>query len=264
MSTSANSKAVTLKDKLSRLTYRQAVNLLKPHGEEYLRQGGLLEINLDEDVELNEHEFHLRLPSATVSIRLSDQHQQRLMFECSCQQSRYEHMGAALALILEEKTPLGLAKAPDEPNIIADMSEEELVELALEERRERAEKESMRVQSQQPKTLWTDYLVTNRRSGKTYRVALRGWQRYESYCSCPDYRKNTLGTCKHIMHVSQKIKKRFPLAVRNKPFEQKELALHLAYNSTLELRWLLPKKLRPEVLKVLGVQKEHPIHNPSS
>jgi len=56
------------------------------------------------------------------------------------------------------------------------------------------------------------------------------------------------------MHVSEKVKKRFPKSVRNRPFIQKELALHLAYSDTLELRWLLPKKLRQEVTKILGKQ----------
>ena len=52
---------------------------------------------------------------------------------------------------------------------------------------------------------WTDYMVTNRLSGKTYRVALRGLEPGESYCSCPDFRTNTLGTCKHVLHVSTKV-----------------------------------------------------------
>ena len=43
----------------------------------------------------------------------------------------------------------------------------------------------------------------------TYRVALRGWERGESYCSCPDFRKNTLGTCKHILHVLEKVPRSF-------------------------------------------------------
>ena len=48
-----------------------------------------------------------------------------------------------------------------------------------------------------------------RSSGKTYRVALRGWKRGDSYCTCPDFRKNTLGTCKHILYALGEVKKRF-------------------------------------------------------
>jgi len=39
-------------------------------------------------------------------------------------------------------------------------------------------------------TPWTDYEVTSATSGKSYRVALRGMLRGQSYCSCPDFRKN--------------------------------------------------------------------------
>ena len=48
---------------------------------------------------------------------------------------------------------------------------------------------------------WTDYVVRNHLSGKTYRVALRGLEPGDSYCSCPDFRTNTLGTCKHVLRV---------------------------------------------------------------
>ena len=40
-------------------------------------------------------------------------------------------------------------------------------------------------------------------------MALRGLERGESYCSCPDFRTNTLGTCKHVLHVLAKVKRRF-------------------------------------------------------
>jgi len=33
------------------------------------------------------------------------------------------------------------------------------------------------LESMDPNELWTDYAVTNNYSGKTYRVALRGWER---------------------------------------------------------------------------------------
>ena len=58
---------------------------------------------------------------------------------------------------------------------------------ALAEREERAGTEKMRLTSLAPQEMWTDYTVTNAASGKSYRVALRGWRPGESYCSCPDF-----------------------------------------------------------------------------
>jgi hypothetical protein len=99
--------------------------------------------------------------------------------------------------------------------------------------------------------LWTDYAVTNNHSGKTYRVALRGWERGNSYCSCPDFRKNTLGTCKHILFVVEGVKKKFSPKVRNTPYLPDKLAVHVLYGEEMELRLLVPPNLDPRILKVL-------------
>src|SRR5690606_31142685 len=112
-----------------------------------------------------------------------------------------------------EKLTLGLAAAPPERVPIERLSEEALIAEALAQREERARSEKMRLVSTDPAKLWTDYTVTNAESGKSYRVALRGWERGESYCSCPDFRKNTLGTCKHILHALEKLRRRFPAEV---------------------------------------------------
>ena len=65
----------------------------------------------------------------------------------------------------------------------------------------------------------------------------------ESYCSCPDFRKNTLGTCKHILHALEKVRRRFPDSVRIRLYRQRDIAVHLSYGTVLELRLLLPNRL---------------------
>jgi superfamily II DNA or RNA helicase len=56
--------------------------------------------------------------------------------------------------------------------------------------------------------VFSDYLVTNPASRRTYRVALRGEEPGVSYCSCPDYATNLLGTCKHVEFVLASLRKR--------------------------------------------------------
>src|SRR5712692_8129259 len=46
--------------------------------------------------------------------------------------------------------------------------------------------------------VFSDFHVTNPENKNTYRVAIRGIQLGENYCSCPDFTTNALGTCKHI------------------------------------------------------------------
>ncbi|MCK4661163.1 MAG: DEAD/DEAH box helicase [Phycisphaerae bacterium] len=236
-------RELTLKDRLSRLTYLQACKLLGADGESLIREGGKHEIDIDEQVHLGGDLFRLRLPDAVVTITLMAQAKQRLHWNCTQCQTACAHVGAALSLILEEKMALGLAAPPPERIPVESLSEEELVSEAIRQRQERASTEKMIIRSTNPKTLWTDYLVTNAESGKSYRVALRGWEPGQSYCSCPDFRKNTLGLCKHILNVQRKVKSRFPAAVCNSPYQQTQVAVYLHYGKETELRLLLPPEL---------------------
>jgi hypothetical protein len=132
----------------------------------------------------------------------------RLHWHCDQCETACEHVGAAFLLILEEKMALGLAAPPPERKPVESLSEAALVKAALDERVERARTENMKIVAADPDRPWTDYTVTSLLTGKSYRVALRSLDRGPSYCSCPDFRNNTLGTCKHILKVQAKVKRR--------------------------------------------------------
>lgn len=245
-------KELTLKDRLSRLTFTQACKLLGPEGNKLIMQGGKFEItSIEDNVYLGDDLFRLSVDGAVVMITLMSQAPKRLHFNCNKCQKLCEHVGAAFALILEEKTVLGLAKPPVERIPAESLSEAELIARALEERQERAKTERMTVKSTNSRTLWTDYIVTNTLSGKSYRVALRGWERGESYCSCPDFRKNTLGTCKHIMNIQRKMERKFSTATKNRSYRQKGFAVHIAYGKKLQLRLLCPTKVDTETANII-------------
>ena len=53
--------------------------------------------------------------------------------------------------------------------------------------------------------LFSEFALTNPESGKTYKIAIRGEAAGMNYCSCPDYRINNLGTCKHIEFTLAKL-----------------------------------------------------------
>ena len=245
-------KELTLKDRLSRLTFAQARTLLGPDGNRLIMQGGKLGIaSIEDDVYLGDDLFRLSVRGAVVTITLMAQARKRLHFNCSKCEIVCEHVGAAFALILEEKTVLGLAKPPVERVPAESLSEAELIARALDDRQERAKAERMTVKSTSSRTLWTDYIVTNALSGKSYRVALRGWERGESYCSCPDFRKNTLGTCKHIMNVQRKMERKFSATTKKRTCRQNDFAVHIAYGDTLELRLLCPTDSSPDVARII-------------
>jgi SNF2 family DNA or RNA helicase len=110
----------------------------------------------------------------------------------------------------------------------------------------------MKMRSIDPSQPWTDYVLTSMVSGKTYRVSLRGLEPGQSYCSCPDFRTNHLGVCKHIIHAQDKLRKRFPKKQLAKPYQRRNLSLRLDYGQQIGLRFNLPTKLDDDVQRILG------------
>lgn len=252
------SSELTLFDKLSRLTFTQAAKLLGESGKRLINAGGVFNIDIEEQVKLTTDTFWLGLEGNIITIDLNDTHRSRLRWNCNGCDGTCIHVGAAFALILEEKLALGLSKPPPERAPVESLSEKELLKIALAEREERARTEKMQLKSMNAEEIWTDYTVTNAASGKTYRVALRGWEHGESYCSCPDFSKNTLGTCKHVIHTLDKMRRRFPASKRNKPYERKDISVHLVYGEDLELRLSAPDKLDDTAALIVKPLKNKP------
>jgi hypothetical protein len=258
--TTRPSGQLSLKDRLSRLTFTDACKILGPNGVKLIQKGAnKWDIKIQEHVVLGEDLFRLCLPEATedgqplvVTITLMAEARQRLHWNCTHCFQACEHVGAALSLILEDKTALGLA-APPKPRVAVDsLNDDELVARALAERAERAKIEKMSVRTADANRPWTDYTVTNRTSGKSYRVALRGQEAGVSYCSCPDFRTNTLGTCKHILHVLKKVKRRFTPKELRQPYRRKHLAVVLRYADELSLRLLTPERVDESIAKIVA------------
>jgi SNF2-related domain/Helicase conserved C-terminal domain len=250
---------IPLKDRLSHLTYRQASKLLGPEGDRLIRQGGKYDFNIEEQVEWGENLLKIHMGEALVTFFMAPERPRTIGFTCSECAKACEHLGAAFSLILEEKLALGLSAPPPEKVPVESLSDKELVKLAIEERAERAKTEKMSLRSTDGRRLWTDYSVTNRSSGKTYRVALRGWERGDSYCSCPDFRKNTLGTCKHILYALSAVKKKFHNSLLEKPYQVTAIAVHLRYGEETELRVLVPGGLDRQVMAFLRPFMNRPI-----
>lgn len=249
----------TLTDILSHLSFRQATRMLGENGKALILQGGKFDIDPTDQIHLDEQLFQLTLTDATVRIALDPHRPKQLQLSCSSCTIACEHQGAALALILEEKMALGLAAPPPEKIPMESLDEKTLVAQALADRRERSQKEKMVLKSMDPDHLWTDYIVTSKVSGKSYRIALRGFAPGESYCTCPDFRKNTLGTCKHLLYAQTRLKTKFPRKVRETPPVIEAIAVYLRYAGQLELRLLLPELLGPDIETLLGPLRDRAI-----
>jgi len=75
-------------------------------------------------------------------------------------------------------------------------------------RRQMAEKENFIITKNGEGQVYTDYNVYSPKSKNTYKVALRSKDNTLNFCSCPDFKTNLLGTCKHIEAVRLYLQKR--------------------------------------------------------
>ncbi len=258
--TRSQTRRIGIRDRLGQLTYGAACRLMgEPDGEVRLRQGGRFDINFPRDVYLGGDTFRVtvedkELPTqqAIVSICEMTHKPKGLHIECDQCDFRCDHIAAVLGFVLDEKLTLGLSVIPDPNEPIELLTETELLSRALADRQERATSEKMLLRSLDPGSPWADYTITSSQSGKTYRVSLRGLEPGQSYCSCPDFRTNHLGTCKHVLHAQAKINKRFSKRQLARQYRRKNLSLRLDYGVQLGLRFNLPHRLDEEISAILG------------
>ncbi len=78
-----------------------------------------------------------------------------------------------------------------------------MVKRVLNERREKAEKESYRIEF--AKNIYGEHILSNKK-GTKYKVTLRDFKNETGYIDNPDLKTNKLGTTKHIMFAFSKLK----------------------------------------------------------
>ena len=261
------SKKLTLKDRLSRLTYIQAAKLLGPEGQQLIRRGASYDnIDIDRDVYFRGDLFRLKLrgigergKDVVATITTMAEAKNRLRMNCTACETVCEHIGAAVSLILEEKTALGLAAAPDERRPI------ETLERGRVARTGAARSSGAGENREVPPAIVRSTTALGRLHDhqRTFGQDLsRGPARRragDSFCSCPDFRTNTLGTCKHIMHVLHRVKRRFPVSARKKPYRNSKAFVHVLYGEEVSLRLQLPDRPKPELVEAVGALADGPI-----
>ncbi len=244
--------------RLARLTHYQACQLLGPEGRKLIQSGSLkFEVETERDVYLGGDLYRVRIPMSAasivvVTITMNSGRDKQLQLNCEHCSKNCEHMGAALGHLLDAKSTMGLAAPPDESVALEHLTESELLQRALAEREKRANEEKMQVRATDKERPWSDYIVTSIGSGKTYRVALRGQEPGLSYCSCPDFRTNHLGTCKHILHTLNKVQQRFSASKLRVAYKRKNISVRVNYQQPLGLLFNMPHDVSDKMAEIVG------------
>ncbi len=65
-------------------------------------------------------------------------------------------------------------------------------------RREFGQTQNFKLKNIGERPIFSEFIVTNPATKRSYRAAIRSERLGDNFCSCPDFSVNTLGTCKHI------------------------------------------------------------------
>jgi superfamily II DNA or RNA helicase len=109
-------------------------------------------------------------------------------------------------------------------------------------RRRRAAAEPLRIQNLGRNRVFSDYQVTNPRTGGHYRVSIRGFDVGDNACTCPDFRTNTLQTCKHVEAVLAALRDETPPQLRRRKAAVTRPEVYLQYGEQLRPGLHLPPR----------------------
>jgi SNF2 family DNA or RNA helicase len=109
-------------------------------------------------------------------------------------------------------------------------------------RRKRAAEGAFRIQNLGRNRVFSDYQVANPTTGGQYRVSIRGFDVGDNHCECPDFRTNTLGTCKHIEAVLAALRDETPPQLRRRKAAVTHPEIYLQYAEQLRVGVHLPPR----------------------
>ena len=110
-------------------------------------------------------------------------------------------------------------------------------------RRQRARAATLQIDNlNSKKKVFSEYRVSNPTSGGSYNVTIHGFDTGDNSCTCPDFKSNTLGTCKHIEAVLDHLKEDLPAHLQKKKATFTKPEIHLHYGESLRLNLHLPQR----------------------
>lgn len=109
-------------------------------------------------------------------------------------------------------------------------------------RRRRAAESRFQITPLGKNRVFGDYEVLNPATGGAYKVALRGFELGDNTCTCPDFRTNTLGTCKHVEAVLATVQGHAPPSLRQRKAAVTRPEVYLSYGEQLRLGIHLPAR----------------------
>ncbi len=174
----------------------------------YHRAKQTLETEMCTLLSRDKHVFHFfvedRFEDYEVDIRLKDNF---LKHRCTCASMlKCCHHAAAALLMLEADFRKADEKKRSEEG--EPYTREEMIQRVLREREERAEKEEYTLSVAD--NIYGIHRLKSA-SGRVYELTIRDFDKNSGYCTCPDFKTNKLGTCKHLIYAQRQIHRKYPV-----------------------------------------------------
>ncbi len=117
-------------------------------------------------------------------------------------------------------------------------------------RRQFGREQKLRIENLGDEPIFSEYRVSNPKSGGAYRVAIRGMHPGDNFCACPDFATNDLGTCKHIEFVLARIERR-PGGVRalRRGFRPRYSEIYLRYGGERQVLFRAGSSCPPDLAR---------------
>lgn len=98
--------------------------------------------------------------------------------------------------------------------------------------------------------IFSDFEVFNPKTDKTYKVAVRSENPSMDFCSCPDFKINTLGTCKHIEYVLYQLKRKKSNNIQIKQgYKPKYSSISLQYGKQRKVYFRIGENNKEQLLQ---------------
>lgn len=124
---------------------------------------------------------------------------------------------------------------------------EGMIKRVLEERRDKADRAEYLIEFGD--NVFGEHELTNER-GVRYRLTFRDLDKEQGYCSCPDYRTNKLGICKHLLYAFSLFKETGPRTLLDQPYPFIEI--YLDPLDEYRISWFYPQQLPAEAEQLLN------------
>ncbi|MGA1870528.1 MAG: SNF2-related protein [bacterium] len=191
----------------------------------------------------NHFEFSVtdKFDDFSVSISIDE----KPILNCNCKADDYCHHKIACLMQLHED----LTRYTSEKQSAGKQyTRQGMARRVLEERNEKAKRAAYRIEFSD--NIFGEHILFNEKA-KSYKLTFRDFKEEYGYCSCPDYQRNKLGTCKHLIFAFNNFKalhKTINTQKQTYPFVE----IFLDPLSNYQITWYYPHKLSENIESLIN------------